>query len=143
MNVLLLAADCFNTYRPKSAERVSVGVNAFQPGGEIVARRQHRDHGAQQRHHQAVHDHGLGVVGHEDPQREKAGGLFLAAIILGCIRFLCAITGASWFSSIISHLPIWYLSMAGAGALIGFLARTFLGSAAGAIFGGIRSLARH
>ena len=72
-----------------------------------------------------------------------AGGLFLGAIVLGCIHFLSAILGAPWFESISKHLVTWYIVAATVGGLIGFLAGTFLGSAVGAIWGGARSMSRH
>jgi hypothetical protein len=70
-------------------------------------------------------------------------GLFIGALIVGCIQFLSAITGTPCFESVTRHLVIFYLCIGGVGAFIGGLAGTFLGGAVGALFGGIRSLTRH
>jgi hypothetical protein len=72
-----------------------------------------------------------------------AGGLVLAAVFVGCIHFVSEIIGADWYADLSRHLVACYSIFAFACGLTGFLAGTFLGSAAGAIIGGIRSLSRH
>ena len=70
-------------------------------------------------------------------------GVVLGAVLLGALLFLSLITGGPWFEQVSRHyLWVWFGSSAALGALTGFLAGTFVGGAAGAIFGGLRALTR-
>ena len=80
----------------------------------------------------------------EQYEAEVDGGVALAAMVLGVLIFISLITGAPYFGYTVDHfLWIGFGSAAAIGALAGFLGGTFFGSALGALFGGVRALARH
>ncbi len=71
-------------------------------------------------------------------------GAALGAMCLYFLFFLMIFTAAPWYDNVVKHyLIVWFASFTGVGGAVGVLGGWFLGSAIGAIFGGIRSMSRH